>query len=188
MTNLNLRFLGIFLILICAGPFMVYGESPLSQNIPPQEGSPGGNIPEYSHAATPGVDAAVQTAQQEIRDPFAVPAVSTDAPATSAIGSEVKIDLQGIGFGSKDEDAYAVIGGDVFHVGEEKRGIKLLEVRRHEVDILTSGGRGTYPLFPGQELAKAKERERKKRGDSASLGQRPEQDPSSSMGREQLSS
>ncbi|HOW87843.1 MAG TPA: hypothetical protein P5561_05215 [Candidatus Omnitrophota bacterium] len=181
MTKIKICFASIFWLAFCFLTPALYGESPA-----PQENPIPGSPSEFSQS-TAGVDTAVQTAQQEIRDPFATPS-GQNVPAVAAVSAdmpEIKVDLQGIGFGSKE--AYALIGGDIFHIGEEKRGIKLLEVRRHEVDILVNGGKVTYRLFPGQELEKAKERERKKKGDTALSAQQPEQDPSSFTGREQPS-
>ena len=96
---------------------------------------------------------------------------------------EIKTNLQGIGFGSKD--AYAVIGGDIFYVGDTKKGIKLLEVRRREVDINENGEKVTLSLFPGEDLQKAKDRAKKKRAmQNASVNQSSEM-PSSLSEREQ---
>jgi hypothetical protein len=89
--------------------------------------------------------------------------VLPSAPAAAAPTSaapEIKAELQGIGFGSKD--AYAIIGGEVFYIGDEKNGIKVLEIRRREVDILVNGGKITVPLFPGEDLQKAKDRAKRK--------------------------
>ena len=122
--------------------------------------------------ATSGVDSAVQTAQQEVRDPFAVdPEAEAPAIASVAAGSELAVVLQGIGFGSKD--AYAVIGGEVFYTGDEKKGIKLLEVRKREVDILVSGGKVTVPLFPDQDLKKARDRAEKKSAKKSASADQP---------------
>ena len=123
-----------------------------------------------AEVATPGVDSAVVAAQQEVRDPFATTSdtvVSANAPAVSAqpAGPAIKVELQGIGFGSKD--AYAIFGGEVFFTGDEKNGIKLVEVRRREVDIIVNGGPMTCLLFPDQELKNAKEREKRKRAVSS---------------------
>jgi hypothetical protein len=113
-----------------------------------------------------GIDGALQMAQEEIRDPFAIAAeteaaVSATPAAPSATRPEVAVVLQGIGFGSK-EDAYAIIGEDIYYIGDELNGIKLLEVRRKEVDVLVNGGKMTVPLFRGEDVEKAKERAKKK--------------------------
>jgi hypothetical protein len=129
----------------------------------------------------PGVDSAVRMAQQEVRDPFAVPseaeapkeALTDAAGVVVPAGPPVVVELQGIGFGSKD--AYAIIGGEVYYTGDEKNGIKLLEVRRREVDIQANGARITVLLFPGEELQKAKDRAEKKGAvKDAALDQKPE--------------
>lgn len=113
--------------------------------------------------ATPGIDNAVQMAQEEVRDPFANSAPPEgEAPVgpVAPAGPAITVELQGMGFGSKD--AYAVIGGNVYYKGDEKNGIKLLEVRRREVDVLVNGGKVTVPLFPDQDLKNAKDRAEKK--------------------------
>jgi hypothetical protein len=154
---------------------------------PSPDAAPSQNVvSSVSEGATPGIDNAVQMAQQEVRDPFAI-ALETKAPAIApeaqaSAGSKITVELQGIGFGS--QDAYAVIGGEIFHKGDEKKGIKLLEVRRREVDILVDGGKVTVPLFPDQDLQRAKDRAQKKNVIiNTSVDQKPET-PSSLSGRE----
>lgn len=133
-----------------------------------------------SEEARPGIDSAVQFAQDEIRDPFAT-LIEPELPKDKTVlegpvqpaGPPTEVNLQGIGFGSKD--AYAIIGGEVFYTGDEKNGIKLLEVRRGEVDIQANGGKVTVPLFPGGDLQKAKDRAKKEgSAHDASLDQQPE--------------
>ncbi|MFH1208251.1 MAG: type II secretion system protein N [Candidatus Omnitrophota bacterium] len=117
-----------------------------------------------SSGVNSGIDSALQMAQEEIRDPFRI-AAETEAAVTAAPSvtarPELNVVLQGIGFGSKDA-GYALIGDDIYYIGKEINGIKLLEVRRREVDILVNGGRMTVPLFPGEEVEKARERAKKK--------------------------
>lgn len=182
MSRTTLRFLGILFIALCSMMPALYGEKPLSESAAAQS-----IVPEDSESMAsgrPGVDSAVQTAQQEIRDPFGVPVTApVNVPVVSADIPQIKAELQGIGFGSKD--AYAVIGGDIFYIGEEKRGMKLLEVRRHEVDILINGGKVKLLLFPGDELAKSKERKRKKKTETVPPVDQPEENSLSFPGREQ---
>ncbi len=157
MFNINRLFFGFFLAVLWPSSLMLCAEEPspdavFSENV----------VSSVSEAATPGIDSAVRMAQEEVRDPFAL------APETGAVtiapeakaAPEIKVELQGIGFGS--QDAYAVIGGDVFYKGDEKKGIKLLEVRRREVDIVVNGGKVTIPLFQGRDLQMARERAKKK--------------------------
>ena len=181
MSGKRAYFLGVLLAGLCSAAPFLYGEAPLRGDAP----MPGGE-PEASVPATPGVDSAVQMAQEEVRDPFANP-LDQNAPAdmtgASATAPTVKVELQGIGFGSKD--AYAVIGGEVFLVGDEKQGIKLLEVRRHEVDILVNGGMSTFSLYPGPELKKTMERELGKRGGVVPPFNQPKENESSFPRREQ---
>ncbi len=184
MPKINRWVLGFFLavlwpsvLILCAKESAPDAAS--SQNI----------VPSVSDTATPGIDSAIQMAQEEIRDPFAKaqpPEVETpeDTPVAEA-APEVNAELQGIGFGSKD--AYAVIGGEVFYNGDQKNGIKLLEVRRREVDILMNGGKVTISLFPDEALKMARERASKKSIiKDTSADQKPETS-SSLSGREQPS-
>jgi hypothetical protein len=167
--------LGILLAGLCSAAPFLYGEGPL-----------GGDAPEASVPATPGVDSAVQMAQEEVRDPFGSPFdqnTPVDMTSASVDAPVIAVDLQGIGFGSKD--AYAVIGGEVFLVGDEKQGIKLLEVRRHEVDILVNGGMSTFSLYPGPELKNTMERELGKRGGVVPPFNQPKEKESSFPRREQ---
>jgi hypothetical protein len=137
-----------------------------------------------------GIDSSLQTAQEEIRDPFKIAAETEAAVATTAAAAsastrpEIAIVLQGIGFGSKNE-GYAVIGDDIYYKGEEINGIKLLEVRRREVDILVNGGKMTVPLFRGTEVAKARERAKKKGAVKDAPANPPGKTPSSLSKREQ---
>jgi len=116
--------------------------------------------PEYSEEpALSGVAAAIQMAQEEIQDPFRVRPEMPESVSPSETSPKVadeKILLQGIGFGQGG--AYAVIGGEVYSKGEEKKGIKMIEARRSEVDILVDGQPRTLFLLEANELSKAQER------------------------------
>lgn len=94
---------------------------------------------------------------QVLQDPFAdsfgidEPVVAaTDKPATPQITAV----LQGIGSGQ--EDAYAIISGDIYYLGEEKNGIKLLEVHKGWVDVLLNGISSKLQLYPEEDLKKAR--------------------------------
>jgi hypothetical protein len=172
-------------------PAAPIGETALPEAIPEEpvveETVPADTMPE---AAAPELNNTVQDLPQGVRDPFESvlpPEVITEEEPLAGPGGpaapEVKVDLQGIGFGSKD--AYAVFGGDVFFVGDEKKGIKLLEVRRREVDILVNGKKVTVLLFEDQDLKKALDRAKNKGAlESASVDE-PSETPLSLSGREQ---
>lgn len=137
-----------------------------------EEGAPADVLPgREAVESIPGMDASIQNAQQEITDPFAKrfapppPPVQAQEKAAPAIVST----LQGIGLGGAE--AYAVIGDSVYYKGEEKNGIKLLEVRRGEVDIFVNGAMMTLPLFPGDDMKKAQERQEKKSGQKDPSGE-----------------
>ena len=179
MSKLNWWLCGFFLAVLGTGLPWLHAEEPAAPSAVSSENATVPAAPEES--ATPGVDNAVQVAQQEVRDPFSMgPAEAPGGVPGAPTGPEVTVQLQGIGFGSKD--AYAVIGGDVFYKGDEKNGIKLLEVRRREVDILVNGGRITVPLFPEQDLKKAKERAKAKGATKNASEDQPEVPSSISRG------
>ncbi|MFA7255312.1 MAG: hypothetical protein WC133_04360 [Candidatus Omnitrophota bacterium] len=184
MPKINRWFFGFLLAMLGLGLLPLHAGE-----LEPDVASSQDVVSPVSEEATPGIEGAVQMAQEEVRDPFAV-APETEAPAAVPgtavpVGPEIKVELQGIGFGSKD--AYAVIGGEVFYKGDDKKGIKLLEVRRREVDILASGGKITVPLFPDQDLQRAKDRAKKKIAVENVSAEPPSEMPSSSSlsGREQ---
>lgn len=178
MSKTNRWFFGFLLTALCSGLSLLHAEEPWPSEAPSQTAA------SSTDAASSEIETAVQTSPQDVRDPFSMaelPEVSTVAP--EAPRPEIVADLQGIGFGSKE--AYAVIGGDVFYKGDEKKGIKLLEVRRREVDILVNGGRITVPLFPGDDLKKARDRAKAKGEMSNVSGDQPSGVPSSSSRGEQ---
>ena len=142
--------LGIFLLV--APSLFAAEETP--RNVPT-----GGEMAE----SVPGMNTSIQNAQQQVQDPFARRFAPAPPKAQEQVrAAEVVAVLQGIGLGAKG--AYAVIGDSVYYKGEEKNGIKLLELRRGEVDIFVNGATATLPLFPGEELKKAQARQEKKRG------------------------
>jgi hypothetical protein len=127
-----------------------------------------GKVPsgEGTVESTPGgMDASIQNAQQEVQDPFAKRYASPGVKGKpqekdKAAPPVVDVALQGVGLGEKT--SYAIIGDSVYYEGEEKNGVKLLEVRRGEVDISANGEKRVLSLFPEEELKRAKERQKKK--------------------------
>lgn len=59
------------------------------------------------------------------------------AGAQQTAGQAIAVNLQGISIGAKN--SFAVVNGLVLHEGEEKSGIKVVKIRRREVDIEISG-------------------------------------------------
>lgn len=117
---------------------------------------------EETSVETHGVGRAVQMAQEEVRDPFQTelaPAEEVEAGAPKGPEAVTKVNLQGIGFGS--QDAYAVLNDDIYYLDEEKKGIKLLAVRRREVDVFVNGGPQTLRLIDEAEIKKSLEGKRK---------------------------
>ena len=165
----------IFGILLLLSPHLFAGE------VDPKKAPPSEEVA----VRGPGMDDSIENAQKEVEDPFAQRfnpfEIKAPTPQGTAEGQAVG-DLQGIGLGGKD--GYAVIGDTVYHVGEEKNGIKLLEVNRGEVDIFVNNGKMTLPLFPGDDLKKARERKGKKssRNFSSNDSSKEEQEPFSKRG------
>jgi hypothetical protein len=163
MFKQNYFFTLFFLIMLGASPLVFCAPDPMASS-PDAAGSPAS--PQAVTEPVSGIDTAIQKSQEEIRDPFAITAETkaavTAAPADAAAAEApvVAVVLEGIGFGVKD--AYALIGGDVYYLGDEKNGIKLVEVRRREVDVLVNGGMMTVPLFPKEDLEKMRDRAEKK--------------------------
>ena len=185
MARPNRFFIEFFLIVLW--PSVVAWGAVQSSSRGAAQSSSIKNTSSASSEMTPGIDGALQMAQEEIRDPFAI-APETEAaviasPVSSATRPEVAVVLQGIGFGSKD--AYAIIGDDIYYIGDELNGIKLLEVRRREVDILVNGARMTVPLFQSEEVEKARERAKKKGAVKGAHAGSPAQKLSPSSEREQ---
>lgn len=116
----------------------------------------------------PGVTDAVQKAQEDIQDPFRIDEYSMPEAPVQTVGPEVPVLLQGLGFGK--EESFAVLNSNVYYVGEEKEGIKLLEVRKGEADILVNGNPRTIKLLPEEEIQQATKRlEKRKKKDAKTL-------------------
>jgi len=167
--------------MLCPSNSVLCAKEP-SADVPPLRA----DISSVSKTASPGAEGE-EIDPQEVRNPFKMSQLAQAAtPLPVAAGEtppEIEVVLQGIGFGSKD--AYAVIGGDVFYEGDEKKGIKLIEVRRHEVDILVNGGEITIPLYPGPDLQNAKDRAKAKKAMAKASVSQPPETPSSLSGKEQ---
>lgn len=106
-------------------------------------------------SAIPEAGSAVQTAQEEIRDPFQ-PQMKVGGEADTVapkVEETIKVVFQGVGFGS--QDSYAIINGDIYYENEEQKGIKLLAVRRGEADVLVNGTKQTFRLFDEAAMRKA---------------------------------
>ncbi len=157
MYRKQLPVLGVLFFICCLEmPFLCAAEPAVPSTAPQDNAGPAAG------EVTPGIDSAIKTAQQEVRDPFAVGEFEEVAgvPDVNPDQATPIPTLEGIGFGSVD--GYAVMGGMVYLKGDVKNGIKLLEVRRREVDIVVDGGKVTLPLFPGDDVKKAMDRAGKK--------------------------
>ena len=143
-------------------------------NLQAQEGSPSAEGTKGDEAAAEAggeKDAEVKNEaaggkkEPEVQDPFA----SKLAPETSIFEGlqedetpEIQVALQGIGMGASG--SYAVLNDDIYLEGEEKKGIKMIEARRGEVDIIVGGTPRTIPLFAGDDVALAREQQKKRSG------------------------
>lgn len=111
--------------------------------------------------ATAGATAATETAvaspnlaeEKDLRDPFQtdLPAQEVGPAPIGVVGVDVL--LQGIARGA--DSFYAILNGEVYYEGEEREGIKLLEVRKGEADILINGNIRTLKMLPEEEIKKA---------------------------------
>lgn len=104
---------------------------------------------ESSRSSSRDVSKAVQWAQEEIQDPFRVRSeLSVSDPGSQEVSAGEKILLQGVGSGPRG--AYALINGEMYALGEEKKGIKLVEARRGEADIWMNGELLTLSLVTAE--------------------------------------
>ena len=122
--------------------------------------------PKESAEARAGVDTAIRMAQEGVRDPFEnkIMEKSTTVNTVSSGAAQgpppIPVNIQGIGLGTKN--AYAILNGEIFYAGEEKGGIKLLEVRKGEVDILNNGTPQKLRMVSEEDIEKAQGRQLKK--------------------------
>ena len=94
---------------------------------------------------------------EESRDPFQTNLLSSpEAPKqNSSTPEKASTQLEGIGIGPKK--TFAIINGETYHEGEQKGGIKVVQVRRREVDILMYGAPMTLLMTPKDEPIAPKE-------------------------------
>jgi hypothetical protein len=86
-----------------------------------------------------------------VRDVFQSELRPIETPVGVASGQPVEIqtNLEGLSMGMRG--SRAVINGTVYKAGEEKLGIKVLEVRKKEVDILINQAiQRTLSMLPGE--------------------------------------
>ena len=128
--------------------------------------------PKESAEAPAGVDTAIRMAQEGVRDPFEnkimepSAAVNVVSAAAAQGPPPIPVDIQGIGLGPTS--AYALLNGEIYYAGEEKGGIKLLEVRKGEVDILNNGTPQKLRMVSEEDIAKAQGRRLKKSEEAVS--------------------
>ena len=108
----------------------------------------------------------VQT--EDVRDPFK-PKVSYGQPAAqpgAASQQTITANLEGISISSKG--AFAVISGELYEKGEEKLGIKVVQIRKREVDILINGVFTTLSMLPEDMSRPRSVPEKERVGETAS--------------------
>jgi hypothetical protein len=85
------------------------------------------------------------------RDPFKskLPVVAAKPIQTAGPSRPVMANLEGLSIGPKGSTA--IIGGEVYKEGEEKKGIKVVKIRRQEADIIINGMPNTLRMMiPGE--------------------------------------
>lgn len=162
-----------FLIFFCTTISCLYAQdnqqdakaAETGQKIP----EPGGVVPVplegnamKNHGLVTGPVTGAPKLPEDLQDPFQGKEVAVpNTPEVLESGPEVAALLQGIGVGA--EESFVILNEEVYYTGEEKNGIKLLEVRRGEADILVGGTPRTVRLLDEQEIKKATKRQLKKK-------------------------
>ena len=97
-------------------------------------------------------------ADDTVRDPFQATVSAPKAPPRSSVREQVRVNanLEGISIGQKG--AFAVISGEVFHEEEEKKGVKVIKIRKKEVDIVMNGVSQTLRSIPLETASAASKR------------------------------
>lgn len=131
---------------------------------------------------TPDMTSTAQFPDPLDRDPFQSPI--EEAPIvvpvlSESVGmpmpmSEVSVKLEGVGIGSREQDAFALINGEVFYEGEEKQDIKLVQVRKQEVELLVNGMPKTVKLILEEEILKMQKRKEVRTGQAKKQEDIPE--------------
>ncbi len=120
---------------------------------------------EYSEAySSSGIQDSIITAQEEVVDIFRARTEDVTEADESEDNEERFIPqvpvsfrdvlLQGLGLGAND--AFAVLNGELYAIGEEKDGIKLVEVRKGEADVIVDGATRKLFFVDAEDLAKYK--------------------------------
>ena len=88
--------------------------------------------------------------EQPVRDVFQsgiTPAETQVAPSGQPV--EIQTNLEGLSIGARG--SRVVINGEVYKEGEDKMGIKILQIRKKEVDILINQSiKRTLSMIPGE--------------------------------------
>lgn len=85
-----------------------------------------------------------QAVNGEVRDVFKTNIPSPGQTPDGLGQTAIQAILQGVGLGRRN--AFAVINGQIYRGGEEKQGIKVVKIRKQEVDILVNGIPSTLRL------------------------------------------
>ncbi len=154
--------LGLFLVALNANPFQLYAdeaevdlqEDQVDLEVDLQEGQVDLEVSKLRQER----QEQIKDLQDDIRDPFTpfLPPKVEDQAVDQVAGETVEVRLYGIGLGS--ESAYAILNGDVYYEGEEGDGIKLLKVRKNEVEIEMGGVRSTLYILSDDELKRLGQR------------------------------
>lgn len=170
MTRMNLFLAALFLFVVSVGSSLFAEESgvvPMTSEYP-ATGEPGevlqpsAGYPVAEDASLPGADDSIQMAQKEIQDPFRVGVEPAELAPQAAESSAANDNIVLQGMGVSRQGVYAIISGDIYTQGEEKKGIKIVEARRSEVDILVNGAARTLSLVSSEEVQRAQDRRERK--------------------------
>ena len=121
-------------------------ETPGANNtVPAKQEAPQGQPPQ---AVPP--QAAPPQPEQPVRNVFQSGIAPVETPvAPSGQPVEIQTNLEGLSMGARG--SRAVINGEVYKEGEDKLGIKVLQIRKKEVDILINQSiKRTLSMIPGE--------------------------------------
>ena len=138
------------------------GEEITSGGEQPAPAVPAENIP-----------SAVPAVQEPERDPFAVPFDGRQMAGQTDSEMPVAVDLKFEGVGIGPGDAFAVLNGDVYYEGEEKNRIKVVKVRKQEVELLVDGMPRTMKVAPEEEIKRLRNRKEQKTKRAGTPAQAP---------------
>ena len=108
-------------------------------------GEPKANLPQSAPA-----QAIPPQPERPVRDPFESGLNPVETPVAPSPDQPVEIQTILEGISISPRGARTVINGEVYKEGEDKKGIKIIQIRKKEVDILINQSiRRTLSMLPG---------------------------------------